>query len=257
LAFFGLNPIFIFTWFHPIEDKIIFAFFILLLLMVQNRIYFLTIFLGFFASLKGVGIPIFFFYLTHLFFSQKKKLQELLGPILVFLTITMLSHILYYPDWINAYKWRAARQSWVGHSSLFLMLSEHGLYLPWMAQSLTVLSFILLGFFVYKGRFSLEQVIVLPVVLAIIFNTEASFDRILIAIFAMLLISNNIRLLMFSHLIGIVTVVSHKYIYGSDSYLQFVAWFCVWSWTTVVFIDCIRNGIHCTFNERTNLNIRI
>ena len=249
LAFFGLNPIFISTWFHPIEDKIIFAFFILLLLLFRNKIYFFTVCSGLFASLKGVGLPIFFFYLAHLFFSQKKKLQELLGPILIFLTIAILSHIFYYPDWVNAYKWRAARQSWVGHSSLFLILSKHGLYLPWMAKSLTVLSFILLGFFVYKKRFSIEKVIVLPVVVAIIFNTEASFDRILVVIFAMLLISKNERLLIFSHLMGIVVVFSYKYINSSAPSLQFLAWFCMWSWTAIVFISTIINGIIRNFNE--------
>jgi hypothetical protein len=253
LAFFGLNPIFISTWFHPIGDKIIFAFFILLLLLFRNKIYFFTVCSGLFASLKGVGLPIFFFYLAHLFFSQKKKLQELLGPILIFLTIAILSHIFYYPDWVNAYKWRAARQSWVGHSSLFLILSKHGLYLPWMAKSLTVLSFILLGFFIYKKRFSIEQVIVLPVVVAIIFNTEASFDRILIVIFAMLLISKNKHLFIFSHLMGLVVILSHKYINSSALSLQFVAWFCVWSWTAIVFIDSTNKGIRCTFNERLKI----
>lgn len=76
LIFFALNPLFSQAWFNPIEDKVWFVFFMIILLICRNRFYWMAVSLGLFAAVKGLGLPILFFYVLYMFFHKRLPLKN-------------------------------------------------------------------------------------------------------------------------------------------------------------------------------------
>lgn len=55
LIFYALNPLFTVVWFHPIDDKALFAFFLFLILIFRKNPYLETVVLSLFSGLKGLA----------------------------------------------------------------------------------------------------------------------------------------------------------------------------------------------------------
>jgi len=223
LIFFALNPLFSWAWFKPIGDKVWFAFFMMLILMFRNRPYWLTVTLGFFAALKGLGIPILFFYVLYMLFHKSLKLKQFLYIVMIFGLILAASHLFWFPEWIQAYQWRSARQSFVGHSSFFVPLVKLGIYWRNMPQILTILGFLLLSFLTARHILTLPETLLLPIVFSIIFNTELGFDRLLVAILAMLLLVRHNGIIVISYAVGLVL--------ARTNLESMYSWLLMWSWT--------------------------
>lgn len=222
LVFFGLSPIFSQGWFCPITDKVWFAFFILLLLVVHDKPQWLVVVLGFFAAIKGIGLLIMAFYILYQFFNKEVQRKQLLYGILVFSSILILSHLFWFPDWMKGYQWRSARQSFVNHFSLFLPFSKMGLYWSGIPFLCTIGSCLLLVWLIIKRRVQLDEVLLLPIAISIIFNTEIGYDRILVAVFALVLLARKNIVVIISYILGIYIVTF------ADRY----AWPIIWGWIT-------------------------
>lgn len=204
LIFYALNPLFTVVWFHPIDDKALFAFFLFLILIFRKNPYLETVVLSLFSGLKGLGIPVMMFYLLHMVPYKKLKPKQVFCLIMIFVLILICAHLFWFPEWINGYKWRFERQNFVGHNSLFVPFSKIGLYNKWLPKILTILSFALLLLFTLKKRVTLKESLLLPIVFSIIFNTEAGYDRLLVANLALILLTPAVRIILVSYAIGCV-----------------------------------------------------
>ncbi len=243
VLFMGFNPVMNATWFFPITDKVIFAVLILSLLLVLDRPYIFTIVCALFAAIKGLGIPIFFFYILYNIVNRKITLKQLAVMASVFAIILLLSHLPFFPEGMNGYQWRAERQSSVGHSSLFLYLRGLDLNFAGLGTLLTLASYVFLGIGVIRKRVDNRAVIVLPVVISIIFNTEPSYDRILVALFAMLVVVRNPWVHLVSYLMGILVTLADNYVYSSVFPLQFSSWVIIWGWLLYVLYAYLNENL--------------
>ncbi len=191
LAFLGLNPLVTSLWFTPTGDKVWFLFFMLALLFLRNRPYGLTVVLAIFSALKGLGLVIFGFYVLFLFATRQARPRTLLAMTTLFTLVVGASHLLWFPDWLNAYRWRADRQNLLGHASIFVPLASVGLYWSGLPKLLTAGSFLGIAIATMRRHLTLEDVLMLPIAASIVFNTELATNRLLIAIFALLLLTRN------------------------------------------------------------------
>jgi hypothetical protein len=240
LIFLGLNPMVKYYWFIPISDKAWFLFFILSCLLLRHTRYWLTLALAVFAALKGLGLVVFIFYLAFLFFEKSTNRKSLFYMALLFAIVVAATHCLWFPDWLNAYAWRASRQNWVGHTSVFVPLARAGLYWGGMAKVLTAGAFLALAFATAKRLLTLQEILLLPIVVSIVFNTELTFDRLLVAVFALLLLSNGSLPIVVAYAAGALmfTPVLHYFLPFLGSFKGL--WLVQWSLTTFLAITAIR-----------------
>lgn len=225
LLFFGTNPIFPRLWFSPIADKVWFAFFMLALLLLQHRPYAVTVLLGLLAATQGLGIPIMALYVLHLWVNQGVSRQQILQLLLVFGVILALSHLPWFPDWRNGYLWRADRQTAIAHDTLFMPLGLDESSLPLV---LTSVSLLLLAVLVAARRLVLEEVFLLPVVASILFGGEAPFNRLLVIILAMLLLTPHNRTILISYLLGA---------FLSLTSMRMFPWIIMWGWILYLLVE--------------------
>jgi len=220
LIFIGLNPVFYIGWFDPITDKLWFPFFTLLLLVFRNKPYWIAITLSLFAAVKGIGIILMAFYVIYQVINKNLQPKQIFFIIFVFGLILALSHLFWFPDWINGYQWRAERQGFVNHFSLFSFLGKSNSYWSGIPIILTNVAFLLLVWLIVKHFVTLDEILTLPIVFSIIFTTELTYDRLLVAIFVMALLAKHNIIILISYIIGLFIV---KYA-GLDS------WFAMWGW---------------------------
>jgi hypothetical protein len=228
LIFFALNPLIPWAWFAPIEDKVWFAFFMMLILVLRNRIYWLAVALGFFAAVKGIGVVILFFYLLYMISHKRLKLKQIALVLVIFTAIAALSHLFWFPEWIQGYQWRFARQANVNHDSFFVPFAESGLYWDKAPQILMLSAFLLLAFLTVRHVLTLEVILLLPIVFFILFNTELSFDRLLVAILAMLLLVRHNVIIVISYALGLLIMRA------DNQTMQ--GWLLMWGWTLFLLI---------------------
>ena len=228
LIFFALNPLIPWAWFAPIEDKAWFAFFMMLILVLRNRIYWLAAVLALFAAMKGVGIGILFFYLLYQHSNKNLKLNQLALILVIFAAIFALSHLPWFPEWIQGYQWRIARQIHVHHDSFFVPFEERGLYWNRMPQILMFSSFLLLAFLTIRHVLTLPEVLLLPIVFFIIFNTDLSFDRLLVPILALLLLVRFNAIIVISYILGLILMRVE------DQTMLY--WSLMWGWVIFLLI---------------------
>ncbi len=237
--FLALNPLITTYWFKPIEDKIWFIFLLLLSLLLRNKPFLMTLVLALFASLKGLGLFVFAFYLAYLFFNKIVKLKYLIGMGFLFAILFALSHIFWFPDCLNAYKWRAERWSFTTHDSVFVPLDMAGLFWKGLPKILIVGTYLLMAYATVKRWLTLQEVILLPVALYIVFNTDLSFDRLLIAILALLLLAERnlpIILAYFAGVLIITPVLRYTPFLGSSH----ANWIVIWSLTVYLLVMVVR-----------------
>jgi hypothetical protein len=226
LIFFTLNPLIASAWFKPAGDKTWFAFFVMALLVARNKPYWVAGILGVFAAVKGLGIPVLFMYCIYLAVTRTVTVRQGLVIVGIVGCVLVGSHLPWFPEWIQAYRWRALRQSVVGHESLFLPLVTRDGYWSGMPIVLTAGAFLVLMWLTLKRLTTLPEVLLLPIVASIIFNTDVSFDRLLVAIVVMLLLIDRNGVLFLSYVIGIVILLlPHESIY---------AWQIVWLWMALL-----------------------
>jgi hypothetical protein len=156
-------------------------------------------------------------------FHKSLKLKQFLYIVMIFGLILAASHLFWFPEWIQAYQWRSARQSFVGHSSFFVPLVKLGIYWRNMPQILTILGFLLLSFLTARHILTLPETLLLPIVFSIIFNTELGFDRLLVAILAMLLLVRHDGIIVISYAVGLVL--------ARTNLESMYSWLLMWSWT--------------------------
>jgi hypothetical protein len=221
LIFIGLNPVFYTGWFNPVTDKLWFPFFIMLLLASRNKPYWIAIILGLFAAIKGIGAVIMVFYIIYQVVNRNLQLKQIFLLVFIFGLILALSHLFWFPDWIKGYQWRAERQSFVNHFSLFSFINKPGSFWSDIPIILTNFSFLILVWFTVKHYVTLDEILTLPIVLSIIFNTELTYDRLLVVIFIMTLLARHNIIILISYVIGLF-IINFT---GLDS------WFAMWGWT--------------------------
>ena len=241
IFFLGLTPIFLKFWFRPIEDKPMLALFVVILLLLKKKPYLFTLCVALFAAMKGLGHPIFFFYIIYSY-REKVSFKNIFYMILLYLFVFSLSHIFYYPDWIEAYKSRIGRQSMIGHKALLTVPRRYGLYFDGLGSMLTVLCLSYVMFNVWFKKLSVEQIVVLSVAFSLMFNGEASIDRILVIVFTLLLFSNNYRIWIINIFLGLLL-----YKFGrteSIGYLHqlFIPWAICWGWVFLLLWNYMKNG---------------
>lgn len=221
LLFFGTNPIFSSLWFHPIDDKVWFAFFMTALLVFRNRPYAVVVLLGLLAATQGLGIPIMALYVVHLWVSKGARREQILRLLLVFGLILALSHLLWFPDWLKGYAQRAHRQTSIAHESLFIPLKNLGLDLGYAPLALTVFFFSVLVVLVAGKRLELEEIMLLPIVAFFIFGTDAPFNRLLVIILALLLLTRHNRTIVISYVLGAFLSLTSMSVFS---------WRIMWAW---------------------------
>jgi hypothetical protein len=224
LLFFGLNPIFTQGWFQPITDKVWFPFFILLMLISRDKPYLITVILGFFAAVKGIGILIIVFYILYQYCNKSLSPKKIFYLVLMFGSILVLSHLIWFPDWIKGYQWRLGRQNYVNHVSMFLPFNKMGYYWSGIPLILTLSAFLLLAWLIIKRIVMLDEVLMLAIVFSIIFNTELGYDRAFVAVFALSLVARYNMIILISYFVGILLV----------TYAGEYSWYILWGW-----IDCM------------------
>lgn len=145
--------------------------------------------------------------------------------LLIFSCILFISHLCWFPQWIKGYQWRAARQAFVSHDSFFVLFDKLGIYSGVMPKLLTALTFLLLILLTVRQFTTLEETLLLPIVFSIIFNTELSFDRLLVAILAMLLLVQHNGIIVISYVVGLLLMLIRGM--GMNAY----SWLLMWGWT--------------------------
>ncbi|HBF34855.1 TPA: hypothetical protein DDW35_09870 [Candidatus Sumerlaeota bacterium] len=189
VAFLIFNPLLLRSWFAPIEDKVWFLFFMIMMMVCKERKLVLTSVLAVFAALKGLGGVVFPFYIVHLVVEKKINVKEMVVMILPFLLILAISHVKFFPEWLNGYKWRSQTQEYVGHLSIFSffphVFDDYSLVL---SKILSFLSLLTVGVLIIKRKLLLKEILLAPVVCTIIFNTDLTMNRIFIAVVALQLI---------------------------------------------------------------------
>lgn len=230
LVVFALNPVFVTGWFQPLEDKIWFAFLLLLVLLLSKWPLAETACLALFAALKGVGVAMFALYLLYLLVHKTVGLRRLFLLSVAFVLLLVLAHLAWYPAWQDGYRWRAERLTWVGHFSLFVPLDRLGLYSSWMPVFMTGSALLLLVLLTVRRSLSVEELLIFSFVASTVFMTEPGFNRMLVILFALLLIAPDDWVLVMSYLAGMLAVRTDGWIYATDPVRQTIAWCIVWGW---------------------------
>jgi len=231
LIFFALNPLFPQAWFNPTTDKAWFAFFITLVLVFRNMPWLLVISLGLFAGIKGLGVPMMVFYVIYERFEKNIGAKRIGALVVIFAIVVAISHVPWFPDGLRAYQWRLVRQNLVSHDSLFVPLDKVGIFWGGLPQVLTVSAFVLLAWLALKHFLALDEVLLLPIVFSIIFNPELGFDRLLVAIFSMLLLTRNNATIIISYFIGLSLIWSPS---------RTSSWPIMWGWTLFLLLEILR-----------------
>jgi hypothetical protein len=245
LIFFALNPLIVTYWFTPIEDKVWFVFFGFVTLLLREKRYWVSVALAIFASLKGVGLPMFAFYAIFLFVHRQAKPQHLLCMVILFASIVATTHVLWYPEWINAYEWRAARQSFVGHDSLFVPLSKANLYWGSLPKIMTASSFVVLGVLALKRKLTLQESLLLPMVLSIIFTTELGLDRLLVIVLCLLLLCRGNAMIVIAYVVGLFLTKPLALLPLLNTHTA--SWILIWGLTAMLVTTSARE----VFNRKT------
>lgn len=253
LAFLYFNPFALKHLFFPVEDKVWFIFFIMTCLVFRSNQLYLTVVLAMFAALKGLGFVMIFFYFLYLWRCKQIECRKLIHLIMIFLVITIFAHMPFFPEWLSGYQWRAQRQNFVGHESIFVPLQKIGLYSEFMPKLFTAGSMVLVAFLIYRRRLKIEYVLLLPVIISIVFNAELGYDRLLVALAALLILCRNIWVVAGGYIlvnIGILILVAAKF-FGlvAGEMLHFVI---VWSFAGWLFLHIFTQIKESSLQNRCN-----
>ncbi len=230
LIFISLNPLVAACSILPAEDKSIFLFFMVLSLAYRKNFLGTTLILALFACLKGLGIIIFPFYILYGLTQKKITLKHAFVLGTVFALIFGASHMLWFPECLHSYAWRGLRHHSVAHASFFIIPKMLGVtHLDIFAKILMLGSFFLLGISILKKKLSLQDVLILPVILSIVFNTEPSLDRLVVAIFGLALGLDSLGIVIL-YIIGFLIVKTNfnGMLYSNNLLLVLIPWTVTW-----------------------------
>lgn len=229
--FLALNPLLIRYWYVlRIEDKAWFILLILLCLVARKSPPWLVVMLAIFTAIKGLGLLAFAFYLPYLYVEKRISLRTLTGYAVLFFAIVAAAHVCWFPDWIQGYQWRIARQNWVGHFSVFVPLATAGLYWTGTAKLCILVSLAAIGYATVRRLLTVQEIILLPVITGLVFNTELAADRLLVVIIALVLLSRSV---------GVIVA------YGACLGLYFIQhstgldWLLLWGLTALLIVHVI------------------
>jgi len=246
IIFFGFSGLFAQCWFNPIGDKAIFAFLILLMIITYRHVFLFAVVLGFVASLKWIALPIFCLYIIQLWLQNKRSSQVFVIS-LIFLAIFSLSHLLYYPHCLNGYNFRNAHWNSVCHESIFLYLFKIGVYRKGVSELFTALGLVFLLYLIIRRKIATEQLIVLTVVQLFIFNTNPSFNRILVTIFALSLIMPDVKIWFFQFIMATIYLLFHNF-FTPTLHVQILVWFIIWTWVLSIIYFSLRTCLKISPN---------
>ncbi|MFC1849256.1 hypothetical protein ACFL27_03510 [candidate division CSSED10-310 bacterium] len=238
IAFMVYPPVFLHHWFDTYTDKVIFMVFILLLLVFRKQPLVFTLIVALFTAMKGAGLPIFVLFMVNLWIKEK-NFKKVLFLTTIFIILATLSHLPWYPHNLQAYKWRALRQTWVGHASIFLILHKLGYY-PKIAPLLCMaLGYLFLLILIMRKSLHTNHMILLGVVFSLMFGTEADINRILVVVFALLLFVDNYWLWLLNFIIGYFVGDTTQLVHSDEFGKQILGWSIIWGWVGLLLINAV------------------
>lgn len=187
-------------------DKSILMFFAVCLIFSSTCInhYFIACLAA--AALKGLGFPAFLIYLKELCFSGVLNLRSSVLYVSSFIALLLLTFLPFFPWGFNSYYYRFSRYKFVAHQSFYVLLKKFGLYADWLPW---IILFIFTFYLIY-AKINLEYLSSMIIIAFCIFSTEAGIERLLVAVFIMMVYQDNLYLLAFNYIFfGNISLTCH------------------------------------------------